>query len=69
MNPKYRSASLCAHSSVGKPAGPVIDILGSSFWLLRFYLGMFPKASPTLLQASPGAGEKNHLSVKSEADI
>ena len=23
--------------------------------------GMFPQGSPTLLQASPGSGEKNHL--------
>ena len=46
-----------------KVAGPVIDVHGSSFWLFRFYRGMFPNASPTLLHSSPGAGEKNHLKV------
>ena len=60
VNPKYGSASLGAHTSVGKPAGPVIDVHGSSF---RSHLGMFPNASPTLLHSSPGAGEKNHLKV------
>ena len=39
----------------------VVFITFSINLIVFTHSGMFPQGSPTLLQASPGSGEKNHL--------